>query len=175
MPGRNTQGAVLETADTPETRQRSRVSSNRAALRAAVGGVFVLAACLALLEGALEWRRVRDIKFVQDATGVRWPSDVAEVFVVRDTAALGQGWISGHVRIGETSLKRFMAEYRFKKFRTPDLSFVCGLERLPATYQRVLHPDAVCNLVGMSGDDYPFEMVLDARNGSVWFNVVYPR
>ena len=142
-------------------------------LRRILALVLVLLLAADAILGAALARRHMFAEAVQEGTGVRFPDGVNGLRVARGAAALRQGWLSGYCRLPAAEVRPFMALYGFKPLDTPDLSFVFGLDRLPARAQEVKNPAAVWGLTGFTRTDYPFEMVLDARTGELWFNVVY--
>ena len=135
--------------------------------------VLLLLIAANAIMGAALIRRHLFAEAVQQGTGVRFPAGVKSLRVVRGTAALQQGWLSGYCRLPLDEVRPFLALYGFKPLDTPDLSFVFGLDRLPDRAQEVKNPAALWGLTGFTQKDYPYEMVLDARTGELWFNVIH--
>jgi len=150
-------------------------SHKRLVRRLAITAV-ILALCLAAVHVAKYYRlRAWRIEVVQQITGVKWPPGASDIHITGGVAAYQQAWLCGHVRISQEAIKDFIRQYHFIKTDDDDLSFVFSLERLPDACAAVQNPGHLHLLTGRTATEFPFQMLLDAKNGSLWFNVVHAR
>lgn len=143
-------------------------------LTALIAGVVIAAMLVALASECVPRAREKERVWVGAVTGVNLPAGDADFFLAHDSLRRGHKWASGHVVLPLPCLRDFIRKNHFAVSDASDLSFVFSLHKLPDNCQRVLNDDAVYGLSGYTRDkELPFEFLLDAKSGDLWFNIQY--